>query len=98
MKSDTAMLDTLSQPKRLMADISASAERRAELMMRDARLRLKRSYLSRLLLKLNDSAPRTQAGSRDLGSRKLCAARRWRKLGKQTEYGLSFLALDKSDD
>lgn len=37
-KSDTAMLDTLETAKRLMADISASAERRAELMMRDAHL------------------------------------------------------------
>ena len=37
-KSDTAMLDTLETAKRLMADISASAERRAELMMRDAEL------------------------------------------------------------
>lgn len=37
-RSDTAMLDTLETAKRLMADISASAERRAELMMRDAQL------------------------------------------------------------
>ncbi|MBQ0005688.1 MAG: DivIVA domain-containing protein [Clostridiales bacterium] len=37
-KSDTAMLDTLETAKKLMADISASAERRAELMMRDAEL------------------------------------------------------------
>ena len=37
-KSDTAMLETLETAKRLMADISASAERRAELMMRDAEL------------------------------------------------------------
>lgn len=37
-RSDTAMLDTLETAKRLMADISASAERRAELMMRDAHL------------------------------------------------------------
>jgi cell division initiation protein len=37
-KSDTAMLDTLETAKRLMADISASAERRAELMIRDAEL------------------------------------------------------------
>ena len=42
-KSDTAMLDTLETAKRLMADISASAERRAELMMRDA----EREYASR---------------------------------------------------
>ncbi|MBQ6621753.1 MAG: DivIVA domain-containing protein [Mogibacterium sp.] len=37
-KSDTAMLETLETAKRLMADISASAERRAELMIRDAEL------------------------------------------------------------
>lgn len=37
-KSDTAMLDVLETAKRLMADISASAERRAELMIRDAEL------------------------------------------------------------
>lgn len=37
-KSDNAMLETLETAKRLMADISASAERRAELMMRDAEL------------------------------------------------------------
>ena len=37
-KSDNAMLDTLETAKRLMADISASAERRAELMIRDAEL------------------------------------------------------------
>ena len=34
-RSDTAMLETLETAKRLMADISASAERRAELIMRD---------------------------------------------------------------
>lgn len=37
-KSDTAMLETLETAKKLMADISASAERRAELIMRDAEL------------------------------------------------------------
>lgn len=37
-RSDTAMLETLETAKRLMADISASAERRAELIMRDAEL------------------------------------------------------------
>ena len=37
-KSDTAMVETLQTAKKLMADISASAERRAELMMRDAEL------------------------------------------------------------
>lgn len=37
-KDDNAMLDTLETAKKLMADISVSAERRAELMMRDAEL------------------------------------------------------------
>lgn len=37
-KSDTSMIETLETAKRLMADISASAERRAELMIRDAEL------------------------------------------------------------
>ncbi|MBR0307473.1 MAG: DivIVA domain-containing protein [Mogibacterium sp.] len=37
-KDDNAMVDTLETAKKLMADISASAERRAELMMRDAEL------------------------------------------------------------
>ena len=37
-KDDNAMLDTLETAKKLMADFSASAERRAELMMRDAEL------------------------------------------------------------
>ena len=37
-KSDTAIIDTLQTAKKLMSDISASAERRAELMMRDAEL------------------------------------------------------------
>ena len=37
-KSDSAMVETLETAKKLMADISASAERRAELMMRDAEL------------------------------------------------------------
>ena len=37
-KSDSAMVETLQTAKKLMADISASAERRAELMMRDAEL------------------------------------------------------------
>lgn len=37
-KSDNAMVETLETAKKLMADISASAERRAELMMRDAEL------------------------------------------------------------
>ncbi len=37
-KDDNAMLETLETAKKLMADISASAERRAELMMRDAEL------------------------------------------------------------
>jgi len=37
-KDDNAMVETLNTAKKLMADISASAERRAELMMRDAEL------------------------------------------------------------
>ena len=37
-KDDNAMVETLETAKKLMADISASAERRAELMMRDAEL------------------------------------------------------------
>lgn len=37
-KSDVSMIETLETAKRLMADISASAERRAELMIRDAEL------------------------------------------------------------
>ena len=37
-KDDSAMIETLETAKKLMADISASAERRAELMMRDAEL------------------------------------------------------------
>ena len=37
-KDDNAMVATLETAKKLMADISASAERRAELMMRDAEL------------------------------------------------------------
>ena len=37
-KDDNAMLDTLETAKKLMSDISASAERRADLMMRDAEL------------------------------------------------------------
>ncbi|MBR2675234.1 MAG: DivIVA domain-containing protein [Mogibacterium sp.] len=37
-KDDGAMVETLETAKKLMADISASAERRAELMIRDAEL------------------------------------------------------------
>ena len=37
-RDDNAMVETLETAKKLMADISASAERRAELMMRDAEL------------------------------------------------------------
>ena len=37
-KDDNAMVETLETAKKLMADISASAERIAELMMRDAEL------------------------------------------------------------
>ena len=55
-KSDTAMLDTLETAKRLMADISASAERRAELMMRDAELEAESMLLKAktTVKKLND--------------------------------------------
>lgn len=55
-KSDTAMLDTLETAKRLMADISASAERRAELMMRDAELEAESMLLEvkTTVKKLND--------------------------------------------
>ena len=55
-KSDTAMLDTLETAKRLMADISASAERRAELMMRDAELEAEGMLLEAktTVKKLND--------------------------------------------
>ena len=37
-KDDNAMVETLETAKKLMADISTSAERRAELMMRDSEL------------------------------------------------------------
>ena len=52
-KSDNAMLDTL---ERLMADISASAERRAELMIRDAELEAETMVLDAkaTVRKLND--------------------------------------------
>ena len=55
-KSDTAMLDTLETAKRLMADISARAERRAELMMRDAELEAESMLLEAktTVKKLND--------------------------------------------
>ena len=55
-KSDTAMLDTLETAKSLMADISASAERRAELMMRDAELEAESMLLEAktTVKKLND--------------------------------------------
>lgn len=55
-KSDTAMLDTLETAKRLMADISASAERRAELMMRDSELEAESMLLEAktTVKKLND--------------------------------------------
>ena len=49
-------LDTLETAKRLMADISASAERRAELMMRDAELEAESMLLEAktTVKKLND--------------------------------------------
>ena len=55
-KSDNAMLDTLETAKRLMADISASAERRAELMIRDAELEAETMVLEAkaTVRKLND--------------------------------------------
>lgn len=37
-QTDTAMIETLQTAKKLMSDISASAERRAEVMIRDAEL------------------------------------------------------------
>lgn len=55
-KDDNAMLDTLETAKKLMADISASAERRAELMMRDAELEAENMLLDAKvsLRQLND--------------------------------------------
>jgi len=55
-KSDTAMVETLETAKKLMADISASAERRAELMMRDAELEAENMMLEAKVAvrKLND--------------------------------------------
>ena len=55
-KDDNAMLDTLETAKKLMADIAASAERRAELMMRDAELEAENMLLDAKVnvRKLND--------------------------------------------
>lgn len=55
-KDDNAMLETLETAKKLMADISASAERRAELMMRDAELEAENMLLDAKVnvRKLND--------------------------------------------
>ncbi|MBQ6389969.1 MAG: DivIVA domain-containing protein [Mogibacterium sp.] len=55
-KDDNAMLETLETAKKLMADISASAERRAELMMRDAELEAENMLLDAKVSvrKLND--------------------------------------------
>lgn len=55
-KSDTAMLSTLETAKKLMADISASAERRAELIMRDAELEAENMLLEakNSVRKIND--------------------------------------------
>ncbi|HHW94727.1 MAG TPA: DivIVA domain-containing protein [Mogibacterium sp.] len=55
-KSDTAMIETLETAKKLMADISASAERRAELIMRDAELEAENMLLDAKVSvrKLND--------------------------------------------
>ncbi len=55
-KDDNAMVETLETAKKLMADISASAERRAELMMRDAELEAENMLLDAKVnvMKLND--------------------------------------------
>ena len=55
-KDDNAMVETLETAKKLMADISASAERRAELMMRDAELEAENMRLDAKVnvRKLND--------------------------------------------
>ena len=55
-KDDNAMVETLETAKKLMADISASAERRAELMMRDAELEAENLLLDAKVnvRKLND--------------------------------------------
>ena len=55
-KDDKAMVETLETAKKLMADISASAERRAELMMRDAELEAENMLLDAKVnvRKLND--------------------------------------------
>lgn len=55
-KDDNAMVETLETAKKLMADISASAERRAELMMRDAELEAENMLLDAKVnvKKLND--------------------------------------------
>ena len=55
-KDDNAMVETLETAKKLMADISASAERRAELMMRDAELEAENMLLDAKVSvrKLND--------------------------------------------
>ena len=55
-KDDNAMVETLETAKKLMADISASAERRAELMMRDVELEAENMLLDAKVnvRKLND--------------------------------------------
>jgi cell division initiation protein len=55
-KDDNSMVETLETAKKLMADISASAERRAELMMRDAELEAENMLLDAKVnvRKLND--------------------------------------------
>ena len=55
-KDDNAMVETLETAKKLTADISASAERRAELMMRDAELEAENMLLDAKVnvRKLND--------------------------------------------
>ena len=54
-KDDNAMVETLETAKKLMADISASAERRAELMMRDAELEAENMLLDAKVRRLKEN-------------------------------------------
>ena len=97
-KSDTAMLDTLETAKRLMADISASAERRAELMMRDAELEAESMLLEAktTVKKLNDEhLVLKQKVERLRGNYKAMLKLEMEKLDND-EYGL-LPDLDRSD-
>lgn len=97
-KSDTAMLDTLETAKRLMADISASAERRAELMMRDAELEAESMLLEAktTVKKLNDEhLVLKQKVERLRGNYKAMLKLEMEKLDND-EYGL-IPDLDRSD-